>query len=313
MLRNTFILLLATFITFHGYSQGCSDAGFCTMGAMKPDQPFNRKISLRLRSVELGFYRGKTTLTPLIYVATADFNFSLNSKNSFQVKVPFQAVKGQLGNTNGIGDLSLSYTRNILSADWYDVNFSVGTKIATNDASLQYEGRPLPMYYQTSLGTYDFIAGVSFLSRNLLFAAGIQHPFNRNNNQFMWKKWIGSDQDITYVQNYPNSNQLKRGTDIMLRAEYNFRFSRFNAALGALPIFRINEDEYIIPATGENIKISGSAGPVVTLLATMGYSFNVQSGVKLLYGLKVIGRKLETNPDGLSRKNVLSLSYYYRF
>ncbi|MFN8890139.1 MAG: hypothetical protein ACK5WF_21960 [Cyclobacteriaceae bacterium] len=44
------------------YSQGCSDAGFCTMGAMKPDQPYNKKIQLKLRSMEVSFYRGTTTL-----------------------------------------------------------------------------------------------------------------------------------------------------------------------------------------------------------------------------------------------------------
>ena len=42
----------------HSYSQGCSDAGFCTMGAMKPDQPYNKKIQLKLRSMEVSFYRG---------------------------------------------------------------------------------------------------------------------------------------------------------------------------------------------------------------------------------------------------------------
>jgi hypothetical protein len=46
-------------------SQGCSDAGFCTMGAMKPDQPYNKKIQLKLRSMELSFYRGTTTTTPV--------------------------------------------------------------------------------------------------------------------------------------------------------------------------------------------------------------------------------------------------------
>src|SRR5688572_16976718 len=77
-------------------AQGCSDAGFCTMGAMKPDQPFNKKLELKLRSMELSFYRGTTTMTPIIYVATADMNFSLNSKSTVQVKLPYQAITGRL-------------------------------------------------------------------------------------------------------------------------------------------------------------------------------------------------------------------------
>src|SRR6187549_2008643 len=103
------LLFLALLACTPCFSQGCSDAGFCTMGAMKPDQPFNKKIQLRLRSIEISFYRGTTpkNVTPVIYVATADFNFSLNSKTSFQLKLPYQAVHGQLANTSSLGDISL--------------------------------------------------------------------------------------------------------------------------------------------------------------------------------------------------------------
>src|SRR5882672_1912055 len=103
------LLLLFSFASIHFYSfpQGCSDAGFCTMGAMKPDQPFNKKIEFKLRSMEISFYRGTTTLTPIVYVATADMNFGINSRTFFQVKFPFQAVTGRLANTSGLGDISL--------------------------------------------------------------------------------------------------------------------------------------------------------------------------------------------------------------
>src|SRR6187549_3141477 len=116
MIRHLLALIIsitAVLISHYGFSQGCSDAGFCTMGAMKPDQPFNKKVELKLRTMELNFYRGTTTLTPIVYVATVDMGFSLNSKNSVQVKLPYQAVKGHLGETSGMGDISLCYTRNI--------------------------------------------------------------------------------------------------------------------------------------------------------------------------------------------------------
>src|SRR5688572_188068 len=111
--------------------QGCSDAGFCTMGAMKPDQPFNRKLALRLRSIEMSFYRGTTPLTPIVYVATADFNFSLNAKTSLQFKLPYQAVQGRLANTGGLGDISLCITRTLYKSETFDINLSIGGKIPT--------------------------------------------------------------------------------------------------------------------------------------------------------------------------------------
>lgn len=291
-------------------SQGCSDAGFCTMGAMKPDQPFNKKIELKLRSMEVSFYRGTTTMTPIVYVATADMNFSLNNKTSFQVKLPYQAVSGRLANTSGLGDISLCLTRSIYSTPKSDINLSVGTKIPSNNSNKTENGRPLPMYYQTSLGTYDFITGVSLVTRQWLFATGIQVPLNKNENKFLWGAWNGSEEDPEYIKGYAKSKELKRGTDVMLRVERNFRLSRFNFSLGLLPIYRITSDEITNPA-GEREEPNGATGLALSAIVTAGYSFNVHSGIKLLGGNGLIRR--DNNPDGLSREIVTTFSYYHRF
>lgn len=293
--------------------QGCSDAGFCTMGAMKPDQPYNKKISVKLRSMEVSFYRGTTTLTPIVYVATADLNFSLNSKTFFQLKLPYQMVEGRLATTSGMGDISVCVTRNILSREKFDVNLSVGGKIPTNKSDKDENGRALPMYYQTSLGTYDFITGVSLISKKWLFATGIQHPFNHNNNQFLWGKWNGSNEDPGYVKKYAKANHLKRGTDVMLRVERNFRFSRLNFSLGLLPIYRITNDQIIDPTIDADkyTKPKGAKGLALSAIATVGYNFNVRTGIKLLIGHKLVQR--DENPDGLTRELVSSITYTYRF
>jgi hypothetical protein len=311
------ILFSMFFITFPSWSQGCSDAGFCTMGAMKPDQPFNKNIPIRLRSMEMSLYRGTTLLSPVIYVATLDMSFSvLDSKTFLQVKLPYQTVKGNLGSTSAMSDISLCFTRNIFTSHNFDVNFSIGGKIPANDANLTDDthGLPLPMYYQTSLGTYDVITGISILTRQWLFATGIQHPFNKNDNTFTWGKWIPVYQDGNgeeYVRSYNRCYELKRGTDVMLRVERNFRYSRLNFSVGALPIFRVTKDEITDPATGERVNPEGTAGMALSAIATAGYRFNVQSGAKLLYGKKITRR--DVNPDGLTRHDVMTVSYYYRF
>ena len=304
---TVFLLIIAI---SENLAQGCSDAGFCTMGAMKPDQPFNKKIELKLRSMEISFYRGTTPLTPVIYVATADLNFSINSRTSFQVKLPYQAASGQLANTSGLGDISLCVTRNIFTSEKFDVNFTIGGKIPTNQSDKNEDGFPLPMYYQTSLGTYDFITGISLINRNWLFATGIQHPFNRNANQFLWNAWEGGPEDLAYIQKYANAKELKRGTDVMLRVERNFRFSRLNFTVGLLPIFRITQDE-ITDNKGERVQPPGTNGMALSGILTTGYSFNVRSGIKLLLGHKI--KQRDVNPDGLTRVFVSTLSYYYRF
>lgn len=314
-MRTPFLAILFLLLTLIAYSQGCSDAGFCTMGAMKPDQPYNKRVQVKLKTIELSFYRGTTTLTPIVYVANLDFNFSLNARNAFQVKVPYQWVNGQLGNTATIGDLSLCYTRNIYSSDRFDLNASVGTKLPTNNSNIMAGPNPLPMYYQTSLGTYDFIAGISMISRKWLFATGIQIPFNRNGNQFDWHRWISSDPaEQAYVQKYPNSSELQRGIDVMLRVERNFRLSRFNFSAGLLPIYRITADEitnFQGIRTSKDAKGNIAKGLALSWILTAGYNFNARAGVRLLVGHKIVQR--EFSPDGLTRELVTSLSYAYRF
>ncbi len=309
-MRKILVWLLLCLATQYGWTQGCSDAGFCTMGAMKPDQPYNKKIAVKLRSMELNFYRGTTSLTPVIYVATADMNFSLNSRNSFQIKLPYQAITGQLANTSGMGDISICFTRNLFTSDQFDLNLSLGSKIPTNDSDKAINGFPLPMYYQTSLGTYDAIAGLSLINRKWLFATGIQVPLNQNNNQFLWGRWTGSDEDMAYIERYPKGNLLTRGTDIMLRVERNFRFSRVNFSLGLLPIYRITRDE-IIEGDGAITRSPDAKGLALSGIFTTGYNFNVRSGIKLLLGRKITQRKV--NPDGLTREFVSSVTYFYRF
>ncbi len=169
---------------------------------------------------------------------------------------------------------------------------------------------PLPMYYQTSLGTYDFITGVSLINRKWLFATGIQIPFiHINQNTFDWTDFPDYPNE-DYIKTYSTSNLLKRGIDVMLRVERNFRFSRFNFSAGLLPIYRITNDR-ITNQKGEEFPPEGARGLALSGIITGGYNFNVRSGIKLLWGRKIVQR--DTNPDGLTRHSVSSITYNYRF
>ncbi|HEX8061525.1 MAG TPA: hypothetical protein VF473_11350 [Cyclobacteriaceae bacterium] len=319
---STLLFLAASTIT---YSQGCSDAGFCTMGAMKPDQPYSKRIKVKLQSAEFSFYRGTTILTPIIYVATADLNFSIKGRNTFQVKLPYQAVDGRLAKTRGMGDISLCFTRNIYNSDKFNLNLSFGAKIPTNHSDKtvkaptgEPERWPLPMYYQTSLGTYDVISGLSLINRKWLLATGIQVPLNHNNNQFVWSRWAEAESDLkAYADRYNQAKDLRRGIDVMMRVERNFRFSKFNFSVGLLPIYRVKRDEFTKSTTTKKdapevrVKPVQAMGMACSALFTAGYNFDVRSGVRVLVGHKLFNRK--ANPDGLSRELVSSITYIYRF
>lgn len=298
------------------FGQGCSDAGFCTMGAMKPDQNYSKRIAIKLRSLEVNYYRGTTTLTPIITVATVDFNLALSDRSSLQIKVPYQHIKGTLGENSGLSDIVLSFTKNIKIGEKWSWNGTLGTKIPTNDANATVNNNqtggvdaPIHMYYQTSLGSFDAIAGVSAISSKWLFATGIQVALNENGNQFVWENFPNVNQE--YREKYDIGLNLKRGTDIMFRAERNWRFTNFNFSLGVLPIYRITKDEVTNRMTGERVRPDGTTGLALSVLGSFGYHFDVNNSIKIIQGIKLTDR--EFNPDGLTRNEVFSVSYVYKF
>lgn len=305
-------LLLFSAILLHSYvsAQGCSDAGFCSMGALKPDQDFSKKVVIKPRSIELTQYVGMSTMDDLILSWILDFSLGIGKKNNLQIKLPYFYVSGPLAETHGVGDLSLSFTRTLISEDKYSLSATVGGKIPTNNSNFKEDGRPLPMYYQSSLGTYDIVAGLSLISKKWLVATGIQHPLNKNKNEFFWGQWKSSE--LTEQANlYPVSNFLDRGTDLMLRVERNFRLSRLNLFAGLLNIWRVSESEITSPKTGERVKNEESDGLAITAMAGAGYQFSVHNGLKYLYGYQLFNNHV--NPDGLSRDWVHTITYFHRF
>lgn len=290
-------------------AQGCSDAGFCTMGALKPDQGYSKGLSIRLRSIEISQYIGVTRFGDIIFNYTSDISVGINDKTTVQVKLPYVYVDGVLDKTNGLGDLSLGLARNLYANDDFQVSLTVGAKIPLGSDNRSIDGNQLPMYYQTGLGTYDGVVGVSLITKKWLVAAGYQQSFNRTDNDFWWTDWEGHP-DEAIARTYTQSRMLDRGKDIMFRVERNFRFSNFNFNIGLLPIYRLNVDSNISRG-GALTEISGSDGLALTLLFGGGYQFSVKSGIKIMNGFRIDRRP--TNPDGLSREFVSNIGYVYRF
>lgn len=317
MMRVLAVIFITLFFTFDSIGQGCSDAGFCTMGAMRPNQAYSKKLRLKLRSIEYNFYRGTSLLSPIIYAHTVEFNASLGNKMNIQAKIPYMHIEGKLGKNDGFGDVSLSVTREIKQINGWNIGATIGAKFPTNNANAtvsntQSGGKnvPLHMYYQTSLGSIDGVAGISIINSKWMFATGIQMAFTQNENYFQWGDW-DQFEDQEYLQQYNVGRNLARGTDIMLRVERSFRFTNFDFSFGLLPIYRIKRDEVYKPEYDLREQLDETIGLALTSLTSLGYSFSVKNGVRLIYGRKIIDRN--KNPDGLTRHDVWSMSYIYRF
>lgn len=317
LLYKPTIAIVSMVCALSATSQGCSDAGFCTMGAMKPDQNYSKRIAIKLRSMEFNYYRGTTPLTPVVYAATVDFNLGINDFSSFQIKLPYQWAQGTLGEAGSLGDISLSFTRLLKASNKWSYSGTLGAKIPMGDSNETINNEwtrgndsPLHMYYQPSLGSYDAVAGISMINSKWLLATGIQIPLTRNDNNFTWGGF--PDYPVQeYVRKYNIGRQLKRGIDVMLRVERNWRFTNFNFSLGALPIYRITQDEGIPSGSTERQKLDNTTGLALSVLGSFGYHLDVNHSIKIIQGIKLTDR--DFNPDGLTRDEVLSVSYVYKF
>jgi hypothetical protein len=278
---------------------------------MRPNQHYSTKTNVKLRSVELSQYIGYTKFDDIILNYSLDANVSVGNRNTLQIKMPYQFVYGKLANVQGTGDVSLSFTRNVLAKRNYQVNASIGTKIPTMVPNLTApDGRPLPMYHQTSLGSYDFIAGFSLITKHWLIATGYQQALTSAGNQFTWGAWKGSDKENDALQ-FPVSKDILRGKDVMLRIERNFRSSKFNAYLGLLGIYRLTKDHIFSPKEQKIILQDGTTGLALTGLIGAGYNITAKTSVKAMFGHRLIQR--EKNPDGLSREWVQTIGIEYKF
>jgi len=299
-----FLSLIFFIFSEKSFAQGCSDAGFCTMGAMRPNQEFGKTLSFFPNSFQATWSVEQPIPEMLVNSIETELIWAVSPKSYLQFKLPYVFIQGNLGSVSGVGDISLSYTRVIKLSLQNSVGFTIGTKIPTGSTNLQVENRPLHMFYQTGLGTYDLVLGASWLNRDWLFSAALQHPFNANQNQFE-QSLLSNEENVGYT----TSRGYFRGTDLMFRVERSFRFSRFSLHTGVLPIYRINNDRV---QNEENIweEVEGSNGFTVSWVSGFNYNLNAKTSFRLLYMQRL--KRREAHP-GQSKEYLFSMTLATKF
>ena len=123
-----------------------------------------------------------------------------------QLKVPIAFINGNIGSNNGVGDISFSITQTLKKTEKIKFNITVGTKIATGKSDATKNNLPLPMPYQTSLGTHDLILGTSLKYLNWNFGLGFQAVLaNKNENKFLRNAWTTNPKfQFIYLSDVPS-------------------------------------------------------------------------------------------------------------
>ena len=304
------IILLLIISIIKVNSQGCSDAGFCTMGSLNHDENYD---SLKLNSAKVIFSYGIGEEGTTIIQTIPEVNFTLVKNNTIQLRLPYLFINGNLRSNNGIGDLALSITQSFVKKEKIKLNVTVGIKIASNqsDDLIGTEATnvllPLPMPYQTSLGTNDLVLGTSLEYNKWYLGMGYQHVItNKNKNLFLRTRWSGNSD----AQKYFESNLLNRGDDALLRVERIFNIKKFSCTAGLIGIYRMQEDK-ISNFQNVEIDVNGSDGLTLNLTGSTQYNFSQNFGLNFSFGMPLKVR--EVRPDGLTRKLVLNTSLNYFF
>ena len=290
------IFILANLVFGMMHSQGCSDAGFCTLANFKP-------MTIEEKPLENTFKTG-------VSVGGADHNITIVSiykeynykkdNYSFGAKATFMAQIGSQVQTGNIGDIYITNGYSFFK----DFNATLGIKMPLTDGNLTKDKNILPLDHQSSLGTVDLILGASYKIKNVQVALGFQQPLSQNRNQFSSENVIGT------FENYQTTRNYKRAGDVMLRVSYPFEFNKFKITPSVLPIYHLSNDLYT-DATNVEREISGSQGLTINGNVYFDYKLNNKNAFQFNFGMPFVTRI--ARPDGLTRSWIATLEYAFSF
>ena len=294
-------------------AQGCSDAGICTLGSsLKKDQTFD-KFSFAINQT-----LGSAEQNVKVYNSQIEISKSLFKKAQVQLKLPYIFTQGNLANTQGLGDISASFTYQYYQKNDWSINYTLGFKLGVNAADKAFEIQlpanntmmmALPMVYQTSLGTHDILLGADARYKKVWrFALGFQMPivqFNKNNFEASLAKYT------PYASAYFTSNKLMRRPDALLRIDRSVAIGkRFQANAGLIAVYHLLHDRVYDINNTASYAVHGSKGLTLNYALSGAYRINKNFELSCRFAQPLIVRK--TRPEGLTRHYVIGLELKYR-
>ncbi len=293
------IILMYLFIGLLLKGQGCSDAGACSVGKLGLKQDDHRELTL-------GYAQsiGLADKESLVFVTELGTSQTILPNTQLEMRIPYLVTVGNLGSTSGVGDLLLTLSQGLYTTEKTKVSLVLGGRLNTNDANKKLDGEPLPMVYQSSLGTNDLILGLAWQSEKWSISAGWQHSFGNNQNEYLHPDSV----ELPKRKQYFESAYLDRGDDLMLRIQRTEKLNEGNTIrFGFLPIYRIQEDQ--IKRNGVYEKLPGSSGITYNVFFNWDRKLSKTSVFNLSLGVPVHAR--EYRADGLTRTVIVSAGIFF--
>lgn len=274
-------------------SQGCSDAGICSIGGLK--QHHSDTMSWVKNSVNVGLGYGLAQYEVNILNGLLEYSHHFSAHFTVSAKATYSLLSGPVATNSGLSDFYLTAQYKFSS----NISPVLGIKLPFTHSDKSWRNKPLPMSYQTSLGTADLLAGISLTRKKWTFSMGIQYPFVQNNNAFSKAKY-----DTTSIDNrYIDTRGYTRKPDAMFRAYYYWQLKSpdWEVIPGVLFIFHSANDTYE-DNNSNSVEILKSKGLTVNLNAQITYRIHTSGKLKLVLGAPIVSRK--SRPEGLSQATI---------
>jgi hypothetical protein len=280
--------------------QGCSDAGFCTINTLKPLVPDTSKLAEN--QVKVGAFYGTADNSIRVYGSYLEYNRRLTENFGLDVKLTSLAQNGNEIPVFGLSDIFINANYKVRAR----LNLTLGAKIPLNNADRTRDNLPLPMDYQSSLGTFDLVLGVGYEIKKLSLVAAIQQPLTQNNNQFFASQYPENSK----LRNFQSTNQFVRSSDVLLRISYPLSITKkLTLTPSLLPIYHLANDKYT-DENGREKEIDGSQGLSLNGNLYLDYSIDDKNSLQLNLARPFVVR--DARPDGLTRSFIANLEYSMR-
>ena len=294
-------ILIINLTTYNVYSQGCSDAGFCTINSIRPNA--NDTVLENKNQIKVGVNIGSADKSVSIIGNYIEFNRQISRSFGIDAKVTSLSQSGNSISTFGISDLYLTGNYKINNK----LKIIFGTKIPLNNGNKKKDNIALPMDYQSSLGTFDLILGAGYEIKKIQFTLAYQQPLSQNNNEFLAENYSLDSK----IRAFQSTNKFNRGGDILVRVSYPVKISeKIKLTPSLLPIYHLTNDKFTT-LSGFESEIKGSQGLTLNGNAYLDFEINNKNALQLNIGVPFVVR--DTRPDGLTRSLVVNLEYKIKF
>jgi hypothetical protein len=296
MKKTILIIIIALFSNYTSYSQGCSDAGICSIGNSFQDSKTEFKNGIEIGNI---FGTGEADIT--YFSSYLTYTRTINDQLSFSSKVTYSIANGSFGQRGAFGDGYLIGNYNWKTKTTRKWSSLIAFKIPFTSSNLKINEFSLPLDYQSSLGTFDLIVGLNLNYKKWDFNTAIQVPIFNNNKNSYFKEFSDTD-------DFSSTNLFERKPDALFRTTYTIQLNnkKFSFKPNLLFIYHLGEDRFE-NAFGKTETIQNSDGLTINGNLITSYAINSKKSIELSIASPFLVR--EARPDGLTRGFTAGLIY----